>query len=89
MAKQPDSRPDNENPEWTAEEIATAVPFEKALPGLAASARRGRPAMAHPKKLVSLRIDQDVIDCFKAGGDGWQSRMNDALRKAAGLGNGS
>ena len=37
------------------------------------------------KKLVSLRIDPDVLDKFKAGGVGWQSRMNDALRKAAGL----
>lgn len=37
------------------------------------------------KKLISIRLDPEVIDWFKAGGEGWQSRMNDALRKAAGL----
>ncbi|MCQ0970676.1 BrnA antitoxin family protein [Paracoccus sp. TK19116] len=32
-----------------------------------------------------MRLDPEVIDRFKADGPGWQSRMNDALRKAAGL----
>lgn len=47
--------------------------------------RRGRPASANPKLPVKLRLDPDVVDAFKAGGPGWQSRMNEALRKAAGL----
>lgn len=42
--------------------------------------RRGRPALDTPKKLVSLRLDQEVIDAFRAGGPGWQSRINAALR---------
>jgi uncharacterized protein (DUF4415 family) len=42
---------------------------------------RGRPRLGAPKRLVSLRLDQDVIDAFRAGGPGWQSRMNSALRK--------
>src|SRR6266571_6050101 len=42
---------------------------------------RGRPALDSPKKLVSLRLDQDVIERFRAGGRGWQSRINAALRK--------
>jgi uncharacterized protein (DUF4415 family) len=41
---------------------------------------RGRPPLVAPKKLVSLRLDQDVIDRFRAGGPGWQSRINAALR---------
>ena len=32
---------------------------------------RGRPPLDAPKKLVSLRLDQDVIDGFRAGGPGW------------------
>jgi len=36
------------------------------------------------KELVSLRIDQDVLEHFQEGGPGWQDRINDALRKAAG-----
>jgi uncharacterized protein (DUF4415 family) len=47
--------------------------------------RRGRPRLDNPKKQVALRIDPDVIDRFKAEGAGWQSRMNEALRKAVGL----
>ena len=51
-----------------------------------------KPAEAPPKKnavpgvkeQVSLRIDQDVLEYFRAGGPGWQDRINDALRKAAG-----
>ena len=46
--------------------------------------RRGRPAGSF-KNLVSLRLDKDVIDHFRSSGPGWQTRMNDALRKAAGL----
>ena len=36
------------------------------------------------KEQVTLRIDQDVLEHFQAGGPGWQDRINDALRKAAG-----
>ena len=46
--------------------------------------RRGRPK-GSAKAPVSLRLDKEVIDRFRAAGPGWQSRMNDALRKAAGL----
>jgi uncharacterized protein (DUF4415 family) len=36
------------------------------------------------KEMVSLRIDRDVLDFFQEGGPGWQERINEALRKAAG-----
>ena len=44
---------------------------------------RGRPASETPKAQVTLRIDQDTLEHFKAAGAGWQSRINAALRKAA------
>lgn len=49
--------------------------------------RRGRPALpAGARKLpVLLKLDPDVVERFKADGPGWQTRMNAALRKAAGL----
>lgn len=47
--------------------------------------KRGRRPLDNPKKAISLRVDADVLDKFKADGPGWQSRMNDALRKAVGL----
>lgn len=46
--------------------------------------RPGRPK-GSAKRPVSLRLDQDVIARFREDGPGWQSRMNEALRKAAGL----
>ncbi|MGV3491219.1 MAG: BrnA antitoxin family protein [Devosia sp.] len=47
--------------------------------------KRGRRPAENPKQAISLRVDADVLDKFKADGPGWQSRMNEALRKAAGL----
>ena len=46
---------------------------------------RGRPKSANPKQHVNMRLDPDVLDYFKAGGPGWQSRINAALRKVAKL----
>ncbi len=46
--------------------------------------RRGRPAGAS-KTHISLRVDNEVVAAYRASGAGWQSRMNEALRKAAGL----
>lgn len=35
------------------------------------------------KKPLSLRIDQDVLERWRASGRGWQTRMNEALRATA------
>lgn len=43
--------------------------------------RVGRPPSASPKVAVTVRYDKDVIDGFQAGGPGWQTRMNNALRE--------
>jgi uncharacterized protein (DUF4415 family) len=45
----------------------------------------GAPKRVAPKTPISIRQDADVIAYFRATGPGWQSRINDALRKAAGL----
>src|SRR5262249_20232469 len=47
--------------------------------------RRGRPPSDHPKQALKLRIDPDVVEHFRASGPGWQTRINDALRRAAQL----
>jgi uncharacterized protein (DUF4415 family) len=38
------------------------------------------------RETVSLRLDSDVLARFQEDGPGWQERINQALRKAAGLG---
>jgi uncharacterized protein (DUF4415 family) len=45
-----------------------------------AEGRVGRPKSAAPKRAVSLRLDADVIEAYRAGGQGWQSRINALLR---------
>jgi uncharacterized protein (DUF4415 family) len=44
--------------------------------------RRGRPpAGERPKEAVKLRISPDVLDYFRAGGSGWQTRINATLER--------
>ena len=50
--------------------VVAAPPKQVAVPGV--------------REQVTLRIDQDVLEHFQAGGPGWQDRINDALRKAIG-----
>ena len=45
--------------------------------------RRGRPKVAAPRQLLSLRLPPQVIARWKATGPGWQTRMAEALDKAA------
>lgn len=79
---------DDDNPEWTKEDFARARKGSEVLPPefLKAFKRTpGRPkgSTTSNKTLVSLRLDNDVLEKFKAKGSGWQSRINEALRKAA------
>lgn len=73
-----------DSPELTDEELAQARPFAEVYPDLAESIRRarGRPKVASPLQQISLRLDPDVIEKFKATGKGWQSRINDVLKAA-------
>ena|SRR5471032_702051 len=77
-------------PELTDEELDEAELFEgdKFIPSRRSCAvgRRGRPKLGAPKHQVTLRLDPDVLDALRAGGPGWQSRLNGALRKHLKLG---
>lgn len=42
--------------------------------------RRGRPASS-TKTQIALRVDNATLEAFRAGGKGWQTRMNDALHE--------
>lgn len=45
--------------------------------------RRGRPTLANPRQLLSLRLPPQIIARWKATGPGWQTRMAEALEKSA------
>ena len=77
-----DLREVSDNPEWTSKDFAKARPFSEALPDLAVSIRKGRgPNKAPTKKLVSLRLSGQVLEAYKAKGPGWQSRIDEDLRR--------
>ena len=77
---------DPDNPEWTKEDFARARPASEVLPPAlyaALTRPRGRPKADATKQPVKLRLDRATVAAFKATGDGWQTRMNDALAAAA------
>jgi len=76
---------DPDNPEWTARDFRRAKPFVKMFPALAKSRRVRGPQKQPTKVAVSLRLSREVVERFKADGPGWQTRMDEALKKAAGL----
>lgn len=43
--------------------------------------RRGRPPGTSRKTQMTIRVSNDVLDFFRASGPGWQTRMDEALRR--------
>lgn len=73
---------DDDNPEWTEADFARAKPLDE-FPAYIRDVfvkRPGRPR-GSTKEQVSLRIDRDVLERFRATGPGWQTRINEALRR--------
>jgi uncharacterized protein (DUF4415 family) len=90
MSKQNKEEVLDDNPEWGEAEFALARAASEVLPELYGQERateilrpRGRPKLENPKLPIKLRIDPDVVDAYKAQGEGWQTRMNAALRDYA------
>jgi uncharacterized protein (DUF4415 family) len=78
---------DRDNPTIDERMFARMRPAAEVAPEIVRRARGQRgPQKSKPvKTLVSLRLDPDVIRHFRRGGPGWQSRINQALRKVAKL----
>jgi uncharacterized protein (DUF4415 family) len=45
--------------------------------------RPGRPKSENPKKLITIRLTDDIIARWRASGPGWQTRMAEVLTKRA------
>jgi len=76
---------DDDNPEWTKEDFAKGRPPAEVLPPeLLAQFKGTRGQQKAPTKVaVSIRLSPEVVKHFKSKGPGWQSRIDDALRKIA------
>ena len=44
--------------------------------------KSGRPVSENPRKLITIRLPEDVIARWKSTGPGWQTRMADRLSRA-------
>ena len=42
--------------------------------------KRGRPQAAVTKERITIRLSPEVVQAFRASGEGWQTRMDAALR---------
>jgi uncharacterized protein (DUF4415 family) len=71
IASNPDAAPELDS-EWFAR--SAAMNGAKVV-------RPGRPKLERPKISVTLRLDADVVERFRASGRGWQSRINELLRE--------
>lgn len=85
-------------PEWTDDQLeraqlsiggrvirpARGTLTEPGPPRILEPYKRGRPRAAAPKQQVTLRLDPVVLERFRASGPGWQSRINEILKKAVG-----
>ena len=77
---------DPDNPPLTDDQFRRMRPAHEVRPELVARQlrrERGRPKSDMTKQQVTLRLDRDVLEKFRSTGEGWQSRINAALRKAA------
>lgn len=79
MAAAPDAR------ELTDDELLGMRPAREVLPPalFKTLTRRGRPKSENKRVQVTLRVDPDVLEAYRASGPGWQTRMNDALASGA------
>ena len=73
------------DPEWGPEELdmSDARPVAETLPDLVQRHRSARGKQKTPTKTqTTIRLDTDLVDHFRADGRGWQTRLNDTLRRA-------
>lgn len=75
----------SDNPELTDEELARLRPAREVLPAALYEALTKNGQGPNKRMLsVTLSLDADIVEGFRAGGEGWERRMVDALRKAVG-----
>ena len=82
-ALDPDWVDPDDAPEWTDEQWARAelsIGGTVIRPATGTVSKPGRPALGdRAKRQVTLRLAPEVLDHFRGGGAGWQTRIGEAL----------
>jgi len=69
-------------PPLTEEDFAAARPFMQFGAHYLGAGRIGRPPVTIKRPSLNMRVDPDVLQHLRAGGKGWQTRVNALLREA-------
>jgi|MudIll2142460700_1097286.scaffolds.fasta_scaffold109730_2 uncharacterized protein (DUF4415 family) len=70
------------NPDWTGEFNGRIRQAKEDLQQTGKIGRRVRGSQKAPKKVrISMRLSPEVFEFFKAGGRGWQTRLDEALKE--------
>jgi uncharacterized protein (DUF4415 family) len=76
---------DEENPEWTEEDMHRARPAGEVLREIygeqTAKEMLRRRQSGTPKREVMIPLDEDVLREFQALGPGWEAKVNEVLRE--------
>ena len=89
MPKNTDIVTDPDNPEWTREQMAGAMRFNdlpeslrSKLSAIQEASRKRRGLQKAPtKQPVTIRLSPDVLTVLRATGRGWQTLVDDTLRR--------
>lgn len=73
------AKADEDNPPLTNQMLSKMRPVREAHPDLPRRIRG--PQKTPTKEQLSIRLSRDVVEYFRAGGPGWQSRIDRALRE--------
>jgi uncharacterized protein (DUF4415 family) len=66
--------------ELTAADMAAFRPIGEVLPALANIMPRRGKQKTPTKERITIRLSSDVVDYFRESGEGWQTRLDDALK---------
>lgn len=77
-----DSPPLSETDFKTLKKVELSSIVSPAFAAALQEGRVGRPRASNPKKQVTIRLDEDLLNTLRSSGKGWQTQVNDLLRQA-------